>query len=200
MSKRLAKGMIRSTTPTGAVLNLPGPITKGQALIKARNILGPLANVGTGKYIQGLCQIEIHGREGITIICSAPTWEIALAAAGDSAEAREWSDAQIDEGNRIEAALDSLKKTRKKIAETNFKQFMQGLVERAQRQEEDKRKNAENYELWKEARAEETVTAIARSRARAMIGPHVQFLELANLKALAKAERVREYDQAHQGF
>lgn len=200
MSKRLSKGACRVfDINTREVKVVPGEITKGQALIRARGILGPdgFVSVVIGEFP---C-VFVRKPSGETYLAGAgPAWESALAGAAASEYAVDWSDKQVEIGNEIEAALDSLKKTRKEIAETNFKQFMQGLVDRAQRREEDKRKNAENYELWKEARAEETVTAIARSRARAMIGPHVQFLELANLKALAKAERVREYDQVHQGF
>lgn len=199
MSKRLGMGMVRVNGIEGGVKVIPGPMTKGQALIRARGILGPDARVFR---VEQDCFVGLYtthpkysqrGAIVDIVVTEGKTWEEAIACAAISSHARDWSDLQIDEGNEIEQAKDDLKKTRKKVGEGNFKAFMQGLAEKFQKKEKDKVKHAEEYQLWKEGREEDYQDAVGRSKELAEMSPEARTVYLRNEKFMAKQARRLEY-------
>lgn len=107
MSKR------QSTTYTnvidGKLVRTPKPLTKGRALVEARDILGPTAGVAFGNGITDCCVFV-----GAAAF-NGPSWEQALAAAKASPEHQAWIEAQIKDERELGAALDSLKNTTREV-------------------------------------------------------------------------------------
>lgn len=143
--------------------NKQAPLTKGQALEKARELLGPSATVlDAGEW-------RIIRTENKNVSPAfGKTWEEALELAAKSSEADAWMDAQVEEGNKIAEASESLLNARRKIMEANTRSFIQNLTERRQKKESDRKKSIENFELWKEGREEEYQLALSRTKGRAM--------------------------------
>lgn len=190
--KRFQAIKIRATGSDGKGSSLPViPMTRGQALILARGILGPSASVLQDSTLRF---IGVGIRE-VKYIATAHDWETALKQAADSPEARDWSDRQIDEGNEIALAEDNLKKTGKKVAEGKFRQFMNGLLTSSKKKEEGKVKDKENYELWKEGREEEYQGRLHRTKLLAAMEPAERAAFLEEEKYVEKILRRNDYDQ-----
>ena len=170
MSKRLPRSSIRVFDPNiGVTLIQGGPLTRGQALIRARGILGPdgFAGLDMGEFPA----IFVRRPSGEVFRCGVgDTYEQALIQAVTSPEAIEWSDRDIELGNEIETAKDSLKKAQQEAGTGNMKRFFQGLADLWDKRDKEKIKNKENYELWKEGREEEYRAALGRTRDRATTG------------------------------
>lgn len=91
----------------GNLVRTPRPLTKGKALMLAREILGPDAKV-FHDYFDGR-PFSIESRFGSDIQFSGVSWEDALAMAKASPEAKAWTEAQIQRDNEIALAVNSLK-------------------------------------------------------------------------------------------
>jgi hypothetical protein len=92
-------------------------LTKGQAIIQAREILGPNARV-YALYNPTKCFIDL-GPDTVAL-ARGETWEAALAVAGDSPEAKAWGEKGIAEHNALAEAVNSMKATAKKLLGTKF--------------------------------------------------------------------------------
>lgn len=131
----------------------PKLLTKGAALMKARDLLGPSASVfqkGSMVYI-GVGPIPAR-HPMANIVASAPSWESAIMIAEDSPAATEWNDHMIDEGNAIALAEDNLKKTRKAVSEKRVQDFFRNIAEELQLKTAAKEANKLDYAAWQAKR------------------------------------------------
>ena len=194
MSKRLPRSSIRVFDPNiGVTLIQGGPLTRGQALIRARGILGPDAIVA--QVLDEFPCVFVRRPNGQTFLAgTGPDWESALAGAAGSNYAVEWSDRNIDQGNEIELAKDNLKKTQREVGEKNMKSFFQGLVDLWTKRDETKKENAENYVLWFEGREEEYQIRLRRTELLNAMQPEDRVAFLEEEKRAAKILRRAEYD------
>lgn len=164
-------------------------MSKGAALIAARRILGPDAQVRTTNGEHSIILSYTGGEH----FWSGHDWESALAGAAGSNAAVEWSDKQIDQGNTIALAEDNLKKARKEIGEKNLKGFVSNLQEEIKKKFQNKLKHAEEYQLWKEGREEEYQAAVQRTKLLATMEPAERVTFLNEEKRVAKELRRLEY-------
>lgn len=188
-SKRLPHGAIRVTDSDGKV-SVQVPMTKGRALIAARSILGPDATIRRTSIVYiGI----LSSTTGFDLCGHGTTFEEALAGAAKSPQAITWSDREIDESNALGIIKDSIKGLLKKISVQRFTEFINNIEARSAKQQGDKVKNAEYFELWKEGREEEYQAALERTKLRAAQSPEVAAAELLQAKVDAKHRRVLEY-------
>lgn len=110
-----------TTKIEGKLVRSPRPLTKGGALLKAREILGPDARVfqvdedryiglmtSSSKYSEAEAQVDValvHGR----------SWEQVLKTAEETPEAEAWNDKVIEDANKLAEAINSLRATAIKI-------------------------------------------------------------------------------------
>lgn len=195
MSKRIPNGACRVYGLNTRKLSvIAGPMTKGQALIRARSILGPDGFVS--QILGEFPMVFVRAAEGRAYTAGVgDTWEEALASAAKSPQAIEWSDKQVEQGNEIELAKDNLKKAQEESTKTRVKRFFGELAERFQRQKESKETQAENYELWKEGRQEDLEAAAQRTKLLAALAPEDRLALLTVEKQAAKLLRRNDYDQ-----
>lgn len=199
MSKRLTKGYSRVFDPATGVTRIEaGSMTKGQALIRARSILGPDAFVS--RVLDEFPCVFVRRPSGqVFLVAQGPTWEVVIGVAMQSSYATEWNDRQIELDNEIEQAKDDLKKTQKAVAEKNFKAFVVGLGEKLKAQSERGIKWAEEYGLWKEGREEKYQEALANSYRREHLAPQIAVAEIDTRQAVAKESRRQAYDELCAG-
>lgn len=135
-------------------------LTKGGALIKARDLLGPDAMVYTfvgqhhigrftsdPRYSDGVCPVEVT-----LTVDDHPDWESALNAVIDTKDARDWHDHQIAAGNEIAKAKQSLATTTKELALKKYQEFMQRMVQDEQAKAIAKGESAREYKEWQAKR------------------------------------------------
>ena len=192
MSKRLGPTKIRVINSDGVVVIQNAPMTKGQALIRARNILGPKGFVDQvmGEFPCVFVR-EVNGT--VYLAGTGPDWESALAGAAGSVHAVAWSDREVELGNLIEAAKEGYEKAKGISLQETMKKFYQGLVEKWDKRDTEKAKNAENYELWKEERAERLEEMKHRTKLLSAMEPEERLAFLAEEKHVAKELKRQEY-------
>lgn len=94
------------------------PLRNGDAIIQAREILGPSARV-YALYNPMECHVDFG--PGYGSIATGRTWEEMLTMAKATHQAEAWNGHQIAEGNALGAALDSLRtKTREFLKDSKF--------------------------------------------------------------------------------
>jgi len=93
-----------TTRINGNLVRTPRPLTKGGALLKAREILGPSA--GVRSFVSN-CTLTMDN----LVMFTAVSWEQALKLAEESPEAERWNDKVIADANELANAINSLRAT-----------------------------------------------------------------------------------------
>lgn len=109
-----------TTLVEGKLVRTPKPLTKGMALIKARELLGPSADVGVDPALGFVIGMFTNAYTQISVGAS---WEQALERAAQHTEVARWHDYQITIGNEIARAKESLAKTMVDIAKKNYERL-----------------------------------------------------------------------------
>lgn len=128
-------------------------LSKGGALIKARDLLGPSASVfqdGPMFYI-GVGDVPASN-PNFTVPVVGHSWEQALKLAEDSDAAKQWHNEQVAIGNKIGAAKQSLAKTTLELAMKKYQDFMKHMAAEIEAKQIAKEESAHEYEEWKKKR------------------------------------------------
>lgn len=164
------------------------PLTKGQALDAARALLGP--NGFVSKVMDEFPSVFIRQPSGLVYLCgNGDTFEAALKMAANSPQAMEWMDREVEVGNEIAESVERLQKAQEKENAGKVKKFFENLVLSIKNKARDKVKHAEEYELWKEGREEVYQEALAKTKARAAIGPLAWVPDMEEERFEAKLQR-----------
>lgn len=129
-------------------------LSKGGALIKARDLLGPDA------FVQGPTEkhpgfnVRLWGVLGLgpIDISHGSSWEEALERAKDSSHAQHWHNFQVAKGNEIARAKESLAKTITHLAIKKYQDFMKRLATNEQIAQNAKEESAREFEEWQAKR------------------------------------------------
>ncbi len=103
-----------TTRIEGKLVRTPKPLSKGKALIQAREILGPSASVHS--FMGGFTIRLEHGPSFVAV-----SWEQALKLAQDSPQANQWNDKVIADANTLTDAVNSLRATAIKVLKAGTK-------------------------------------------------------------------------------
>lgn len=168
------------------------PMTKGQALIRARSILGP--NGWVNQVLDEFPCVFVAKPNGeYFLVSTGPDWESAIAGAAVSDRAMEWQDRQIELDNETGMSIDSLKQARQAKGEQNQQKFLQSLVDMWNTRDENKVKHAEEYVLWKESRQEAYDNSLRYSKELAAMSPDERESAIDLDAAVQKVKRIKAY-------